>query len=375
MRFLMLNWRDPKNPLAGGAERVTRAYLAALVQRGHEVHWYSNQFAGAPAEEIIDGIQIIRGGGVGSSIFKAIKWHRRQRPFDLVMDQHHGIAWFAPWWCRTHCIANLHEVLGPIWDTFYSWPVSTFGRWQDRWTHWLYRRVPFWTGCESTRDDLHRHGVQNITIVRYGVQTRALPTLDAKSITSPLRLVVVSRLAPNKRVNHCLQTLAELRQRGVAARLTVVGGGDSEAALRQEAASLQLSDAVKFTGLLSEADKDAVLRDSHLLLHTSVREGWGLNVVEANAFGTPAVVYPVAGLRESTLHDQTGFLSQLETPASLADAIISLIGDDARYQRYRRAAWERAQAMHWERVLPAACDWFEARARGEKAEPQVVPPG
>ena len=37
MRFLMLNWRDPKNPLAGGAERVTLAYLAALVGRGHEV--------------------------------------------------------------------------------------------------------------------------------------------------------------------------------------------------------------------------------------------------------------------------------------------------------------------------------------------------
>ena len=32
MRFLMLNWRDPENPLAGGAERVTLAYLAALVR-------------------------------------------------------------------------------------------------------------------------------------------------------------------------------------------------------------------------------------------------------------------------------------------------------------------------------------------------------
>src|SRR3954454_23478902 len=35
MRFLMLNWRDPKNPISGGAERVTLAHLAALVERGH----------------------------------------------------------------------------------------------------------------------------------------------------------------------------------------------------------------------------------------------------------------------------------------------------------------------------------------------------
>ncbi len=373
MRFLMLSWRDPKNPLAGGAERVTLAYLAALVQRGHEVYWYSNEYAGASAEEIIDGIHIIRGGGVGGSILKAIKWYRRQRPFDLVMDQHHGIAWYAPWWCRTHCVAYLHEVLGPIWDTFYPWPVSAIGRWQDRWTHWLYRRVPFWTACESTRDGLHRHGVQNVTIIRYGVHTRALPVLDAKPLTSPLRLVVVSRLAPNKRVHHCLETLAALRQRGVPARLTVVGGGELETALRQEAATLQLGDAIKFAGLLSEADKDVILRDAHLLLHTSVREGWGLNVIEANALGTPAVVYPVAGLRESTLHDQTGLVAERETPAALADGIVSLIGDDARYQRYRRGAWERAQTMHWDRILPAACAWFEARARGEKAGPQMIP--
>ncbi len=47
MRFLMLNWRDPKNPLAGGAERVTAGYLSALKQRGHEVFWFANHFPGA----------------------------------------------------------------------------------------------------------------------------------------------------------------------------------------------------------------------------------------------------------------------------------------------------------------------------------------
>lgn len=373
MRFLMLNWRDPKNPLAGGAERVTLAYLAALAQRGHEVYWYTWDFAGAPREENIDGIHIIRGGGMGSAILKAIRWYRQQRPFDLVMDQHHGLAWFAPWWCRTHCVSYLHEVLGPIWDTFYPWPVATVGRFQDRATHWLYRNVPFWTACESTRDGLHRHSVRHVTIIRYGVNTEALPELPAKTITQPVRLTVVCRLAPNKRVNHCLQTLAELRRRGLTAQLTIVGGGETEPALRRETAELQLNGDVRFTGLLSEEDKDAILRDSHLLLHTSVREGWGLNVIEANAMGTPAAVYPVAGLRESTLHDQTGVVATEETPAALADQIARLVGDDARYQRYRRGAWERAKTMHWRRILPPACDWFEARGRGEPIRPEVIP--
>ena len=137
MRFLMLNWRDPRNPMAGGAERVTLGYLAALARRGHEVHWFTNHFDGAAAEDEIEGVRIIRGGGIGTSIWHARQWYRRQQRFDLVMDQHHGIPWFAPWWCRTRCVANIHEVLGPIWSAFYYWPWSALGRWQERWTHWL----------------------------------------------------------------------------------------------------------------------------------------------------------------------------------------------------------------------------------------------
>ena len=49
MRFLMLNWRDPRNPKSGGAERVSQAYLGALLERGHEVWWFANDFPGGAA--------------------------------------------------------------------------------------------------------------------------------------------------------------------------------------------------------------------------------------------------------------------------------------------------------------------------------------
>jgi len=141
--------------------------------------------------------------------------------------------------------------------------------------------------------------------------------------------------------------------------------GDSLPMLRQEAMDLALGDRVRFTGVLEEGEKDRVLREAHLLLHTSVREGWGLNVIEANAMGTPAAVYPVAGLIESTLHDRTGVVAERETPESLADRVQELVRDDERYQRLRRQAWERAKTMHWSVILPRACEWLEARARGE----------
>jgi glycosyltransferase involved in cell wall biosynthesis len=365
MRFLMLNWRDPRNPRSGGAERVTEGYLTALAGRGHEVVWFANRFAGASAEEFLNGVRLVRAGVLGSSVLEARRWVRQQPCFDLVIDQHHGIPWYAPWWCGTRCVAYVHEVLGPIWRTFYRRPWSDIGRIQERWTHWLYREVPFWTACESTRDGLRRHGVRRISILRYGVHTQALGVLNPKPLAQPLRLAVVTRLAPNKRVDHALSALRILHRRGFGASMVVVGTGDGDAFLRQKAVDLGLRESVKFTGLLPEPEKDVILREAHLLLHTSVREGWGLNVIEANALGTPAVVYPVPGLIESTLHDRTGLVAERETAEALADRVVELLADDARYQRLRHQAWDRAKTMHWSQVLPPACDWLEARARGE----------
>src|ERR1051326_5366862 len=82
MRFLMLNWRDPRNPMAGGAERGTLGYLSALAQRGHEVFWFSYDFPQAVAQETIEGVNVLRGGQRITAIRDAVRWYRRQKPFD-----------------------------------------------------------------------------------------------------------------------------------------------------------------------------------------------------------------------------------------------------------------------------------------------------
>ncbi len=363
MRFLMLNWRDPKNPLSGGAERVTQADLSALHPRGHEVIWYANEFEGCKHEEIVDGLQIVRGGGRGESIVQARRWYRQQKPFDLVIDQHHGIPWFAPWWSGTNCIAYIHEVLGPIWGAFYSWPLSTIGRIQERWTHRLYRKVPFWVPSDSTKQALHQNGVREVKVIPNGTDTTPLPELEPKPLGKPVRLVVVSRLAPNKRVDHALAATRILRERGVPAELTIVGGGEIENELRRTAAHPALAGHVNFAGRLSEREKNEQLRAAHLLVHTSLREGWGLNVIEANAMGAPAVVYPVGGLVDSTVHGTTGIVTSTESPAAVAEAVQALLGDLPLYERLRRTAWERSRTFQWNHVLPLACDWLEQQAR------------
>jgi glycosyltransferase involved in cell wall biosynthesis len=263
-------------------------------------------------------------------------------------------------------------VLGPIWDSFYDWPYNVIGRWQERVTHWLYRNVPFWTGCESTAQALRARGIGSATVISYGIETAAVPQLKPKPLELPVRLVVVSRLAPNKRIDHAIRTAAELHQRSVPVHLTIIGRGEEEAKLRMLVDELKVRHICEFTGFLSEEDKNQATGDAHWLLHTSLREGWGLNVIEANAMGTPAVVYPVPGLVESTLHEETGLVSEQENPASLADCVIRLQDTPKEYQRFRIRAWERSKQYHWDKVLPQACDWLEAQARRNPGKSTVA---
>ncbi|HJO53517.1 MAG TPA: glycosyltransferase family 4 protein, partial [Verrucomicrobiota bacterium] len=248
----MLNWRDTENPLAGGAERVTLRHMAELVRRGHEVVWFANHFDGAERETTIDGIRIIRGGGRGTSILHACRCCRDHGPFDLLIDQHHGLPWFAHWWSGTKYVAYIHEVLGPIWRAFYRWPTSTIGQAQERFFQRLYAGVPFWTVSESTRQQLLSHGVRDVRVWPNGTDTEPMPTLPAKPLAKPLRLIALARLAPNKRVDHVVRALALLCEQGCDAELTIIGWGQDQWRLEAQVNELGLSDAVRFAGRLDD---------------------------------------------------------------------------------------------------------------------------
>ena len=89
---------------------------------------------------------------------------------------------------------------------------------------------------------LHRHGVREVKVFPNGTDATPLAELEGKPLRQPVRLIAVSRLAPNKRVDHAIQAASLLLQKGVEAHLTVVGTGEVEAQLRQMANQPGLAD-------------------------------------------------------------------------------------------------------------------------------------
>src|SRR6185369_17247054 len=150
MKILMLNWRDPKNPKSGGAEVVTMEYAKRWIAYGYEVTWFTSAFNNSNSEETIDGVKIIRRGNIITVyIFAVFFYFFSGTKFDLIIDQVHGLPFFAPLYSKVPVIVYIHEVAGEIWDYMYPFPINVVGKFLETFYLPLYKNIPFWTNSPS----------------------------------------------------------------------------------------------------------------------------------------------------------------------------------------------------------------------------------
>src|SRR5512137_549454 len=100
MRILVINWRDVKNPLAGGAEIYFQEIFRRIVARGHEVTQLAVNFPGAARTEVIDGIRIIRRGGANTfnfAVWAGLNRILKDGSYDVVIDDLNKIPFYSPW--------------------------------------------------------------------------------------------------------------------------------------------------------------------------------------------------------------------------------------------------------------------------------------
>jgi glycosyltransferase involved in cell wall biosynthesis len=107
---------------------------------------------------------------------------------------------------------------------------------------------------------------------------------------------------------------------------------------------------VRFFGGLGDLERRELVRRAWVLVHPSIREGWGLNVVEGNALGTPCVGYDVAGLRDSVKDGVTGVLVDRGDVRDLGDALVGVLGDEEFRLRLSRNALEYARGFSWDKT-------------------------
>ena len=146
----------------------------------------------------------------------------------------------------------------------------------------------------------------------------------------------------NKRFSDIIRALPAIRSSQPTARLLVIGDGADRAMLERLTVELCLSDAVIFAGY-QEAPRD-FYHLMNVFVLASVREAFGLVLVEAMLSGVPIVATQVGGMPFVLDHGKAGILIPPLNPAALADAVLSLLANDELAQSYRAAGLARAMS-------------------------------
>ena len=365
-RILVLNWRDPKHPQAGGAEAYLYEIARRWVAQGHSVEWLTASFPGAARTELLDGIKITRVGDRFSVYFRVpLEYLRSCRDrFDVILDAENGVPFFSPLYSLKPKLCLIFHVHVDVFRKHLPWPVSEVFVWLETWlVPRLYRGAKFVAISEDTRRAMREARLTDrpVGMVYSGVDSALVPGTRAEIPT----VLYLGRLMPYKRVDLLIAAFAEVRERVPDAVLCIAGSGPAEAGLRELVRSLRLDEAVTFEGFVDERRKRELLQSAWAFCNPSEMEGWGISIIEANACATPAVAFAVPGLREAILDGESGML--VPEGGELAKPIVRLLTDAPWRLRLEEGAKKRASAFSWDRTADAMLeqvvqvvtgDWF-----------------
>lgn len=369
MKILILNWRDIRNPKSGGAEIVTFEHAKAWVKAGHKVAWFTSKFKGSSKNELIEGIEIIRGGNALTVYLLAPFYYFFSRlRFDVVIDEIHALPFFTPLYVKVPKVVFIHEVAREIWNYMLPFPIGGIGRLLELLYFKLYKNQLFWTDAGSTIDELVKFGINRSSCIAIpcAIQNKVLEVLPNKE--NDPTFIFISRLVRMKGVEEVIRAFSIIKKEKKDAQLWILGGGDENyvSYLHNITKDLGVDKEVKFFGYVTEKKKLELVRRAHILLHASVKEGWGLVVIEAASQGTPAVVYNVSGLRDSVINGKTGIVLTENSPKDLAKEAIFLMADKKRYVQFQNNCLKWAKSLKWDDITQDSLRLIESSIKNSR---------
>jgi glycosyltransferase involved in cell wall biosynthesis len=352
-RVVVLNWRDPWHPEGGGSELYVQQVAQLMRDAGRRVTWVTARYPGAATDEVIDGIRYVRRGG-HLTVYLWVAWllvcgrlARMVGGIDSVLEVQNGMPFLSSWLTRRRVVVLVHHVHREQWSVV--GPVLAKVGWflESKVAVWANRGHRYLAVSDVTRRELIELGVRpsDIEIAHNGLPP--VPDYTPRPRHAEPTLVVLSRLVPHKQIDHAIRALPALAEEFPDVRLRVLGDGWWSDELHRLTEELALTDRVTFLGHVSDREKFEELSRGWVHVLPSVKEGWGLAIVEAGHAGTPSVAYASAGgVTEAILDGVTGLLASDED--DLTARIGSLLRDPLLREDLGNKAFIRAGEFTWE---------------------------
>lgn len=137
-------------------------------------------------------------------------------------------------------------------------------------------------------------------------------------------LVTTSRLVPK---NGIADVIAALENLPVNVKFVIMGSGQLEGELKEQASKLKLDDRVLFLGFMPHAEMAKYVQISDIFIRPSLSEGLGNSFLEAMAAEIPVIATPVGGIPDFLVDGETGLFCDVNNPKSIALKVEKLLKD------------------------------------------------
>ncbi|MDZ7611480.1 MAG: glycosyltransferase family 4 protein [Candidatus Moranbacteria bacterium] len=354
-KILWFSWKDIKNPAAGGAEKIADVLLSKMAEEGFEVVLLTSRFKGSGSRERINGYTVIRQGNRFFVYWKAWRYFRKHlRDWQgLIVEEVNTFPFFTQFYSNCPRFLFFHQLCREVWFYELPPPLGWLGYRLEPWYLWALNKNKVITVSDSTKKDLVKLGFSEnkIKTIPESVDLKPLKNLeDAEKYENPT-LLSLGYMRPMKRVLDKIEIFERAKREIPGLKLVIAGGGKADYKRRviKRVNDSKWREDIHYLGSIDKKKKVEILQKSHIILETSVKEGWGLTVTEAAGQGTPAVVYDVDGLRESVVDGKTGLVVENNSPGKAAEAAIELLNNKKRYEKMRKNAWQESHKFNFEK--------------------------
>ncbi len=246
---------------------------------------------------------------------------------------------------------------------------------QKRWHRILFNALlahstPLLTISQANAQRLTKIGLPVPAIIPPGTDPAQFFPANVPNPQKTANLLTLGRLVPRKGIDTVLQALPSLLRPFPHIRYQIGGDGPDRVRLEQLVATLKLEKVVSFLGKIPPELLPDVYRQAHIFVMPTREEaggrsieGFGIVYLEASASGLPVIATNSGGVAEAVQEGKTGILVPPDNPTAVAQAITTLLQDNALRLKMGQAGRKWIETtMNWERTakqIALALDIYE----------------
>ena len=365
--------------IKGGGQKRLFEISQYLLKHDWEVEWYALKFWEGPEKIRHKGITFNAVGGQSklySSDGKRRIWetiyygamiarHIELRRFNIILAGQWPLFHLIP--ARFFCLIGQSKLVVDWWEVW--------GR--DQWLKYfglkgllglllekiMSRITPNIIAItQKGRDQLYDLGVKKdgVTFIPNGIDFEKI--LNSISKPNKFDLTYMGRLKCHKNLDHLIQVVSLLKEKGDSMTLQIIGDGPERKGLEALVKELNISENVVFRGEI-ESDIEAYswMKTARIFVHPSTKEGGGsITVLEANACGLPVVAYRHENGIANELIDEgmNGYWVEEINPKAMETKIRQLLLDESQGQKIKDNSIKNAEKHDWINIGKEYEDYF-----------------